>query len=127
MAEPEIEEGESTRQLIRDAFDQMQQLVRLEVALARDEVTSELARAKTAGIALGAAAALGTAGLALLLVAIAAAFPTLWLSAVVLGGLLVFTAGVLGYGAWKWMPARPLEQTKERLESDLKQLRERAA
>jgi hypothetical protein len=127
MEKPDSEQGEPTGQLVREALDEMQQLVRLEVALARDEVTTELARAKTAGIVLGAAAALGICGLALLLVAIAAAFSTLWLAALALGGTLLFASVALGYGAWKAMPPRPLGQTKERLQSDLKQLRERVA
>lgn len=127
MAEPVDAQGEPTPQLMREAFDEVRELVRLEVAMARQEVQGELTQAKAAGIALGAGAALAIAALTMFLVAIAAAFKTIWLAALIIGGIVLLVAGALGYAGWKAIPRRPLAETKERVETDLKQLRERTA
>jgi hypothetical protein len=125
MAEPGDAQGEPTPQLVREAFDEMRELVRLEVAMARQEVQEELTRAKAAGVALGGAGALAIAALAMFLVAFAAAFKMIWLAALIIGGIVLLMAGALGYGGWRTIPRQPLGQTKDRLQSDLKQLRER--
>lgn len=127
MAESQVDRAEPVRDLVRDAFGQIQQLVRLEVALARDEVRTEVTQAKASGIALGAAAALAVSGFTLLLVAVASVFAPMWLAAVVVGGILLAVAATLGAIGWKAMPPRLLGQTRERLESDVKQLKERVA
>jgi Na+/proline symporter len=114
-------------QLVREAIDQTRQLARLEVALARQEIEAGIARAKVGAITLGAAAAAGLWAIAMFLVAVAAAFPTLWLAALVLGAILLALAVVLGLAGWRAMPKHPLSGTRERLETDLKDLKERVA
>jgi hypothetical protein len=118
---------EPTAHLVRDALDQTRELARLEVALARQEITAGIAQAKVGAITMGAAAVAALSALAMFLVAIAAAFRTLWLSALVLGGILVVLALVLGLAGWRAIPKRPLLGTRERLETDLKDLKERVA
>jgi protein-S-isoprenylcysteine O-methyltransferase Ste14 len=118
---------EPTGELLREALDETRELVRLEVALAREEVRGELARAKKGGISLGAAVVLSLCALAMFLVAVASAFTPMWLAAVVIGGILLLVGALLGYLGYRAIPQRPMWETKERLESDVKQLRERIA
>jgi hypothetical protein len=112
---------------VREALDETRELVRLEVALAREELTSELSRAKFALVSLAAGGAMVLSGLTLVLVAIALVFTKAWLVALVLGLILAVLAGVIGLGGWKALPRKLLGETRERIESDFKQLRERIA
>lgn len=121
------QEHEATSELFREAVDETRELVRLEVELAKEELRSELSRAKIGGIAIGSAGALAVSGITMGFVCIAMAFRMEWLAALILCGILLVLAGVLAFGGLKALPRRPLEQTKERIETDLKQLKERVA
>jgi hypothetical protein len=118
---------EPTRRLVREALDQTRELVHLEVALARNEVATELAQAKTGAIALGAAAATAISSLTMFIVAIALSFSVMWLAALGLAIVLLLLAVALGFAGHKMFPTRPLAQTKERIETDLSQLKGRLA
>ncbi len=122
-----VERDEPTADLIREALDETRDLVRLEVALAREELKAELTQAKTGGFALGSAAAAGIAAFTMFMVTIALAFAIKWLAALIIGGVLLAMAGALALGGWKLMPKEPLGETRERIGSDLKQLKERVA
>jgi uncharacterized membrane protein YqjE len=126
-AEGRVDVAEPTVALLREALDETRDLVRLEVELARVELKAELTRAMAAGVALGAAGALSIAGFAMFMVAIATAFSMTWLAALLIGVVLALLAGAAGLAGWKALPRKPLGETKERLESDLKQLKERIA
>jgi hypothetical protein len=119
--------AEPTGQLVREAIDEMRELVQLEVALAVDGAKGDLAKARTAGISLGAAAALAVCAVTMFFVALAAAFVPMWLAALVVGGVLLLIGGILGLVGWRALPRKPLAETRARLESDVKQLRERIA
>jgi hypothetical protein len=116
-----------TAELVREALDETRELVRLEVALAREELTAELSRAKVAVASLAAAGALVVCGLTLVLAAIALAFTKAWLVALVLGLILTVLSCAVGLGGWKSLPRKLLGETRGRIESDLKQLKERIA
>jgi hypothetical protein len=118
---------EPTAELIREALDETRDLVRLEVALAREELKAEIAHAKLSGISLGSAAAAAVSAFTMFLVAIALAFRWSWLAALIIGVILLFLSGAMGFAGWITLPKRPMTQTRERLESDLRQLRERVA
>lgn len=120
-------EAEPTAGLVREALDQVGELVRLEAALARQEVRDELSRAKAAAVALGAAGALAVSGWTMFMVTIALAFKWSWLAALILGGILTFLAAAMALGGWSALPGRPLAQTRERIGADVKQLKERIA
>jgi membrane protein implicated in regulation of membrane protease activity len=60
-------------------------------------------------------------------VALAAAFIPMWLAALVVGGALLLVAAILAAVGWRALPRKPLAETRARLESDVKQLRERIA
>jgi hypothetical protein len=121
------EEGETapSARLIREAIDEARDLVRLEVALAREEMGEELGRAKASATAMGAAAAMGIAGLTLLLTAIAFAAHESWLVALLLGAGLVTLAVVAALIGRSAMPTVALPATRERVGSSLRGLRER--
>ncbi len=121
------QEHEPTAELFREAVDETRELVRLEVELAKQELREELGRAKISAVAIGSGAALALSGLTMFFVTIAMAFAMEWLAALILGGILVVLAGILAFGGFKALPRKPLEETKERLETDLKQLKERVA
>jgi hypothetical protein len=120
-------EAEPTAELVREALDDTRELVRLEVALAREELTAEITRAKAGAIALGTAGALAVSAFTMFMVAIAVAFDLPWLAALLVGVILLATSAAIGYGGYRAMPRKPLGETRERLEADLKQLKERIA
>jgi hypothetical protein len=120
-------EAEPTADLVREALDETRELVRLEVALARQELTAELSRAKAAVASFAAAGVLGVCGLTLMLAAIPLAFKTAWLVALVLGAILAVLACAIALGTWMSVPRKLLGETRQRIESDLKQLKERIA
>ena len=126
-AEARVGTAEPTAALVREALDETRDLVRLEVALAREELKAELARAKAAGVALGAAGGLSIAAFTMFMATIALAFSMMWLAALLIGAILMLLAGAMGLAGWRALPRKPLGETKERLESDLKQLKERIA
>jgi hypothetical protein len=118
-------EREPTRQLVHEAIDQARELVRLEVALARSEIESELSRAKAGAIALSGAAAAAVASLTLFLVAAALAFAhKSWAALSMAAGLLLVVVA-LGIAGYKLLPKPPIAETTKRIASDLNRLKER--
>lgn len=121
------DDTETATELVREAIDETRHLVALEVALAREEIKAEIAHAKVGAMTLAGASAVGLSGCTLCLVALAAAFSTLWLAALVLGAILLLCAGAAAFLGWRAIPKRPMSGTRERLESNVKQLKERIA
>ena len=117
----------TTTDLMKEALDEAKQLVKIEVALAKEEIRDEVGQAKSAAIMFGASTFLGILGVALLLVALALAIFPGPIPALVIGGVMLVVAGVLGFVAYKRVPKKPLDQTARRLETDVKVLKERIA
>jgi peptidoglycan/LPS O-acetylase OafA/YrhL len=113
------------RQLVREALDQSRELVRLEVLLARNEIESELSRAKASAIALSSAGVAAIASFTVFMVAIALAFSLKWLGAVIIAAALLLVAGALGLTGRKLLPRKPLPETTKRIGAELNQLKER--
>lgn len=117
----------STRDLIRCLFDDVTELVRKEVALARAEVTIEMRKAVRAGVIAGAAASLLACGLILLLttaglaISSGAGWPT-WAGVLILGGAAVIVGLFLCVPAWtmvrriRVVPEQTLESMKENMQ-----------
>jgi uncharacterized membrane protein YqjE len=116
-----------TTDLVKEALDEAKQLVKIEVQLAKEEVREEVGQAKNAAIMFGASTFMGIVGVALLLVALALAIFPGPIPALVIGGVMLVVAGVLGLVAYKKVPKKPLDHTKQRLETDAKILKERIA
>ena len=125
MADRARNEAEPAIDLAGDAVRAMQELVKLEIALARDELRADLDRMKRAGVELAVAACSAIIAVTLLLVAIAAGVvaPT-WLVALVIGGGLLVVAAVLAGLGWRALPHHPGEETKRRLETDVERVKE---
>jgi hypothetical protein len=119
---------ERMAELFREAIDETRELARLEVELAKEELLVELHQAKAGAITIGVGAGAALSGVTLCFVAIAMAFRMEWLAALVIGGILLVLAALLALAGYKALPRRPfLGETKERVQTDLKQLKERVA
>lgn len=115
----------STGQLIRHAIAEARLLARAEILHAKGELKGELARAKVAGILMGAAGVLALSALSVLFVAIAAALGLPHaVGAVIVGVVLLVSAGALGYLGMKRLPKKPMSRTQDRLKEDLHLTRE---
>ena len=113
--------------LIREALGDTRELVRLEVALAREDLKSEVGAVRSCAIMMGAAAAALVVSLGLLLVALVFAIGAGWVGALVAGGALLLLAGLLGLAGWRAMPKSFFGETRERLLAEVDTLRERIA
>ncbi|HEX9296815.1 MAG TPA: phage holin family protein [Polyangiaceae bacterium] len=112
-------------ELVKEVFTEAKELIRLEVALAKDEAKQEVVAAKSAGITLGAAFLAFTVALALILVAVALAIFPGPLPALVMGLILMVSAGLAGAIGYKLLPKKPFAQTRRRLETDVETVKER--
>ena len=113
--------------LVKDAIAETQELIKLEVALAKKEATTEIAALKVSGILFGVAAVVGILGTAMLLVALVLAINPAPLVALVVGAVLLISAATAAFVAIKQLPTKVLGRTRRRLETDLKQLKEHVA
>jgi hypothetical protein len=122
MQPPTGEEGRGLSAAIKEVSEHAGSLVRLEAELARLEVARKLARLRTGAIFGAVAAVLALLGLA---VAVAAAVLGLsealaaWLAALIVAGVLLLMAGLLGVvalGAFKGatppVPQRAIQEAK---------------
>lgn len=117
--------GLSTADLFRHVLEEARLLARAEILVVKEELEREVARAKVAGILAGAALVLTLTGIAVLLVAVAAALPlTLWLASLIVGAALLLIAGVLAFVAYRKAPIKPMERSQLRLKQDLALTRE---
>lgn len=116
---------EPTTDLLREAVDEARTLVRLEVALARDELRSELKAAKGAAIAGGVAIVAAVLSLATLIALVVVALGPI--GGLILFGALVAVAAIAGLTAYRLAPKKPLEATRKRLEGDVDKLKEHMA
>jgi uncharacterized membrane protein YqjE len=119
--------SDSPTLLLKKAVDDMRELVRLEVSLARGEVSEQLARGKTAAIAFAATAVLAIAAFTLLVVALAFAVTPTWIGSLIAAGILLAIAATAAAIGWIKLPKDPLAQTRRRLDNDVKELKEHAA
>ena len=119
------QENASTTQLLKDAVDDANELVRLEVALAKDEVRTELHGVKSSAILLGVAAAMAVLALASLVASMIVALG--WAFGAILGAALLVVAAILAGIGVKGLPKRPMGATRDRIETDVNRLKEHVA
>ncbi|MFB9465344.1 phage holin family protein [Streptomyces cinereospinus] len=131
-AKPVREDHHSVGELVGRASEQLSQLVRQEVALAKEELAEKGRRAGRGGGLLGAAGAVAYAGLlALAATATAALSLTLpvWAAALIVTGVLFVIAGILAAtGRAQLRRAAPPtpEATLGSVRADVEEIRERA-
>jgi hypothetical protein len=121
---PPLEDAPTTA-LLRDAIDETRQLVRIEVALAKDEARKEIQALKAAGIAFGIA--LLAAVLALTTIVSTVVVLVGWVVGAIIAGVSLVLAVVLGLTGYRLLPKNPLVETRKRLEDDLHGLKEHVA
>jgi len=120
----------SLRELLGEITGKVTLLARKEVELARTELKADLASELAAGKGLAAAALVGILGLNMLLMAAVfglAAYLPAWLAALLIGGVLVIIAGILGYVSWSRRVTTPLAATRKTLKEDAQWAKERLA
>ncbi|HTV24085.1 MAG TPA: phage holin family protein, partial [Polyangiaceae bacterium] len=117
-------EDTPTTELMRQVLDETRELVRLETRLARDELQGDLVQLKSAAIFGGAALLLGVLTLSTLLVAVILALGASAGVAFIVAAALLLGACVLAGLAYQRLPKPPLARTRERLTSDVTQLKE---
>lgn len=113
-----------TTELVKDAINQAKELTKLEIALAKDEMIREVTGLKNGAILLGVAAGLATVGLTLVIVAAALLLGNLYI-ALGIGVAIVVTAAICASTGWARLPKKPMGLTAERLQADVRDLKER--
>jgi hypothetical protein len=117
----------STAALVETAFREARELVSLEVALAKQELSKEVKATVTASVGFVVAAACVVVMLSLLGMALVIALGgTAVIAAIVAGGFVVLGAVAAGVG-YSMLPKKPMERTRKHLVNDLNQLREHVA
>jgi hypothetical protein len=120
-------EEASTADLVSEALDEAKELIRIEVEIARTEVTREIAQTKKAAVAFGIAHAAGIIVICLLAVALVLALGGTAVIALAVAGLFLVIGGVAAFIGYALLPKKPLEHVRERLKSDVNQLKEHIA
>lgn len=128
MADTERNQENGLMDLVRGAVKDAQELVRIEVDLAKTEVKEDATKLTSAAIAFAAAFATATLTLSMLLLAVVmavggGAVPALAIAAVLF--LITAGAGIAGYMLIPREP--PLDDTKEHVEAQARVLKERMA
>lgn len=117
----------SNAELIRESVDQARELIRIEVALAKNEAMRDLTRVKGVAISGVIAGVAALIGVTMLLVALALVIHLGALVPFIFGCALVAIAIVAGIIAYIELPQRPLGRTKSRLFEHTRLLKERVA
>jgi hypothetical protein len=116
---------EATTTLMREAIDETRQLVRIEVALAKDEARREIRDLKSAAVAFGVAITATMLGLAAIVSTVVVALGVL--AGVIIAVVALVLAAILGVTGYRRLPTNPLVATRKRLEDDIQGLKEHVA
>jgi hypothetical protein len=117
---------ENVGALVNEALGEARELIKLEVALAKDEVVREVTKARSAAIALAIAAVALNVAIAMALFAVAVASNATVPVAVGIASALFVTAGIAGARGLRGWPTVFLSRTRRRLEEDVRELKENA-
>jgi hypothetical protein len=120
----------TNRALISEITGKASLLARKEIELAKAEIRADVHAQLGMVKALGVAAIAALLGLNLLLVAGVLALGLKiagWLAALIVGGLLLVAAAVMGYVGWRRMVKTPLALTRQTLKEDVRWVKERLA
>jgi fatty acid desaturase len=117
----------SSAELVKEALSEARHLIRLEVALAKEEVRRELSATKKAAITLGIGALAIVLALAVLLVALALAIFPGPVPALVIGLVLLIGGAFAVFTGIRLIPKKPLGETIRRIETDIETVKGRVA
>lgn len=115
----------STVELMKETVEEARQLLKTEVALAKDELDQQIDAAKRVAIVMGVSMSAALLGLAMLLVAMVLRIAPRPLTALITGLVLLLIAGIAALFGYLARPKQPLPMTRERLAADAKLLKER--
>lgn len=115
----------STLELLSEAVSETRDLVRIELALARAEVTFEIERARRAAVAFAIAVASLVMVLCSLAVTLVLALGGTVAVSLATAAVMLVVGVVASFVGYALLPKKPLERTIERWESDVNQLKER--
>jgi uncharacterized membrane protein YqjE len=121
-----VEEA-SAAQLITAALKESRELARIELKLAKAELTQELKAAKKSAIGIGVAVVFAILGLALAAVAIVFVAGATAAAAGVVSSVLLAVAAAAGLAGYSALPKKPLERTRRHLNDDYHRLKEHLA
>lgn len=128
MADNTKEQGAQLGDLVKEAITDVEELVKIEVALAQQELRHDARRMKDAAIAFAVAASLALLGLAMLLVALLIAIKGGFVGAIVMGLVLLGFAIIAGVVGYRLIPSKPgPDRTMANIEKQAKLLKERIA
>jgi Putative Actinobacterial Holin-X, holin superfamily III len=120
----------SNRALIGEITAKASLLVRKEIDLAKAELRADLQAQLATAKAFAVAAVAALLGLSVLLVAGVLALAIIipgWAAALIVGGLVLAIAAVLGYVGWRRLVTSPMAVTRQTLKEDLRWVKERLA
>jgi hypothetical protein len=114
--------------LVKNAIDDVQELVKIEIALAKQEIKHDTTRLKSAAIAFGVAAAGGILALSMLLVALLIAIGGGAAAAIAIAAILLGSSVIAGAVGYRLIPRDPgPEKTVENVKKQTRLLTERVA
>lgn len=116
-----------TADLVKEALADAKELVKLEVALAKNEVREEVKQLEYSAIAFGVGVVCALLFLSMLAVAVVIALGGTALAAIGVGLALLVIGGIAAYVGYAKLPKKPLDKTRRRLETDVHQLKEHIA
>jgi hypothetical protein len=116
------QESASTVELIKTALDEARELVKVEVALAQNDLDAQWRRARTAAIAFVVAAGAGSAALAVVVCAVALATQVPVTVSVIAALALFASSGAAAWIGLRAIPEKLLGRTRARLETDVREL-----
>ena len=122
--------GLSNRELIREITGKVSLLAHKELELIKAEIRADLKAELTTVKALAIAAVAALIGVNLLFVAAVLALALVipgWLAALVVAGIVLIIAGIVGYIGWRRAVTRPLPLTRQTLKEDMKWVKDRLA
>lgn len=121
-------EDEGLGDLVKDAIKDVEELVKIEIALAKQEIRYDVEKLKTAFILFGIAAVGAILGLSMALVALLIGIGGGVAAALALSALLFGVALVVGAIGYRMIPSAPVpERTAENVEHQARMLKERIA
>ena len=113
----------STPELLKEIAEQLKELVKTQIKLAKVELRAELAAGEKMAVSLGVAIVAAVATLETLLVAaILALAPYMpaWLAALSVSAFTLFVAVIAAVIGWSHRARRPFSRTRHELEEELK-------
>jgi uncharacterized membrane protein YqjE len=113
-----------TTELMRQVLEETKELVRIESKLAREELQADVVQLKSAAVFGGVALVLASLTLSTLVVTVILALGGAALVALICSVVLLLGASGAAALAYQKVPKPPLARTRDRLKSDVTQLRE---